>query len=294
VAYELSDPRFEWWKERTYPQLGELLVTDRGHIWFHDDKREGEPVLLLGGFTGGHYCWDLVRDKLIGYRTITWEPRGLGRSDYAHGPYDVTAWSADLFALLQELDVGVAHVWASGFGSYIALQFTADHPQRVASLTTCTDVWHGDPTKGYANIWPVYKSIVDNFGTTATGSRMLASLFPVPGIPWFHEWEAANIEDVLHRETVEQTVGYGLTMADVRPSLSEITTPVLVLQSDRDYVGRPIDAASEPSLRLMCKAIRDIRLRVVPHSHPGYLFTEKPDECAEIVSEFLAETTRPR
>ena len=45
--------------------------------------------MLLGGFTAGHHVWDFVRPYLGGLRTITWEPRGLGRSarrGLAHTP----------------------------------------------------------------------------------------------------------------------------------------------------------------------------------------------------------------
>ena len=263
-------------------------IVDIGEIrlWC-SDLGDGDPLLLIGGFTAGHHAWDFVRPYLGDLRTITWEPRGLGHSDRPDGRYSVALWADDLARLLDTLGVERAHVWAVGFGNYIAVRLAASYPERVGALIGYTDVWAGDPAKGYDRIWNVYRVIVENFGTTGFGARMLTGIFDVP-LPWFPAWEARNVEEVLHAETVERTVGYCLTEADVRDELSRIKAPVLVLQGDMGWVGERVEPEGDPSLQLMRRHVPQLELAVIPDSHAGYVLAQRPAECADAVRTFLA------
>jgi pimeloyl-ACP methyl ester carboxylesterase len=84
---------------RTRPDSGRVVDTGRVPIWYHDDGESGDPIFMLGGFTAGHFVFDFVRPHLRGYRTLTWEPRGLGLSgcpDPRAEPYSSTMWADDL------------------------------------------------------------------------------------------------------------------------------------------------------------------------------------------------------
>ena len=252
------------------------------------DLGSGEPLFLVGGFTAGHFLWDFVRPHLSAYRTITWEPRGLGlsdRPDPSTTAYGAEVWADDLASLLDELGVERTHLWAAGFGNYIAMRFAAEYPERVGALIGYTDTWAGDPEKAYDRIWRVYRTIVENFGTTGMGARMLAGLFDVP-IPWFPRWEARNAEQVLHPETLEATVGYGLTRADVRDDLPRIRAPTLIVQGDLGWAGEAV--GEDASLELIRREVRDLEVVVVPDSHPQYVIMQRPAECAAEVTAFLA------
>jgi 3-oxoadipate enol-lactonase len=266
---------------------GALVDTGEVSLWA-DDQGEGVPLVLVGGFSAGHFIWDFVRWHLSGFRTITLEPRGLGRSERPPPPYGVEVWARDLGVLLDRLGVDRAHLWATGFGNYYALRFAAEQPARVAGLVAYTDVWAGDPAKAYPRIWNVFRAIVESFGTTGAGAQLLARTFAVSWPPWFQAWEAANIEQVLHPETVAATVGYGLTEADVRGELERVRAPVLVLQGDQGWDGAPLRPEDDASLALMRERIPGLRLAVVSGAHPAYAIAQRPEECARIVREFLA------
>lgn len=273
---------------------GRIVETDRVPLWVHESGGAGEPVLLLGGFTAGHFAFDFVRPFLDEHRLITWEPRGLGRSarpDPQLEPYSVDVWAEDLRALMDALDVPRAHVWAIGFGSYIGHRFAARHPDRVGAYVTYTDVWAGDPQKAYPRIWEVYRAIVRNFGTTGFGARVLANVFDVSDVEWFGDWEARNIEETLHPETVDATVGYCLSEADVRDELPGIEAPTLVLQGDRTWDGRTIDPADDPSLTLMREAVPRLQTHRIRDAHPGYVCVQKPAELAAAAGAFLERHT---
>jgi len=51
---------------RTEPSDGEVVETARVPLWCHDTGGEGEPLVLLGGFTAGHFGFDFVRPYLGG------------------------------------------------------------------------------------------------------------------------------------------------------------------------------------------------------------------------------------
>ena len=267
---------------------GALFQTERLRLWYSDLGR-GEPLTLLGGFTAGHHIWDFVRPHLTDYRTITWEPRGLGRSDCpdpAAHRYGADVWAEDLHELLTGLGVERTHLWAVGFGNYYAIRFAAQYPEMVGAFVAFSDVWSG-AVPAYAKIWEVYRTIVEEFGTKGFGARMLTGIFAVPWLPWFAEWEAKNIEEVLHPETVAATVGYGLTQADVRDELPRITAPVLVLQGGQGWEGESLDLEADESLRLLRGGITDLEIAIIPDSHPGYVLAHKPEECARAVRGFI-------
>jgi pimeloyl-ACP methyl ester carboxylesterase len=264
---------------------GRIVDTGEIELWC-SDLGEGDPLFLVGGFTAGHHVWDFVRPYLGELRTITWEPRGLGRSARPDGVYSVELWADDLARLLDVLGVERTHLWAGGFGNYIAVRFAAAYPQRVGAIAGYTDVWAADPVKAYARIWEVYRAIIENFGTTGSGARMLTGIFDVP-LPWFPAWEARNVEEVVHTDTAARTVGYCLTEADVRADLPRVRAPFLVVQGDVGWAGERVDPDDDPSLGLMREAMPQLELAVIPGAHAGYVLAQRPQDCAETVLDFL-------
>ena len=157
----------------------------------------------------------------------------------------------------------------------------------TGTLVTYTDVSARDPAKGYPQIWEVYGAIVRNFGTTDFGARVLANVFDVSDVPWFGAWEARNIEQVLHPETVAATVGYCLLEADVRDDLAAIAAPTLVVQGSRTWDGRELDPAEDPSLGLMRERIADLEGGIIAEAHPGYVYVQQPERAAAAAEAFL-------
>lgn len=74
------------------------------------------------------------RDFSRRFRLLSYDRRGCGRSSCPPGGFDLPTQAADLAGLLDQLDIGSAHVFASSAGGPIAMRFAADHPRRVRSL----------------------------------------------------------------------------------------------------------------------------------------------------------------
>jgi pimeloyl-ACP methyl ester carboxylesterase len=270
--------------DRTPFDAGRLVDIGGIEVWCHESG-DGEPLLLLGGPSVGHFHFDFVRPHLRGYRLLTWEPRGFGPSG-RDGPYSVEVWAADLERLLDALFIDRAHVWANAFSSYIGFAFAAAHPGRIGGLVAYTDVWAGDPVKSYAGAWDAYREIIAAHGTSGEGAARLAQLYALTQPPWFADWFELSAGEVLHAENAAETIGYFCTEADVRDRLADVRAPVLLLVGDRSWDGTPLDTSIDPSLEAIRERIPQARVETL-HAHPVHLILQEPERAAAIVQEFL-------
>ncbi|WP_273853216.1 2-succinyl-6-hydroxy-2,4-cyclohexadiene-1-carboxylate synthase [Guptibacillus spartinae] len=105
---------------------------------FHVEiEGEGEPLLLLHGFTGSSVNWSSMMKELAPYyKVIALDLIGHGESgkpdDITH--YTMEAMGNYLKQLLQELHIDQAHVLGYSMGGRFALSFTVQHPDCVKSL----------------------------------------------------------------------------------------------------------------------------------------------------------------
>ena len=180
--------------------------------------------------------------------------------------------------------------WATGFGNYYAVRFIARNPERVNRFVGYSDVWAGDPSKGYDKIWKVYGTAIETFGTTGFGARLLTGMFSVPWLPWFPDWEAENLAATMHPETAAATAGYCLTEADVRDDLDAIRCRRSCCRATTAGTPNP----SHPRRTTRCRRCSGASPACAARSFPvpsRLRIAHKPQECARIVRDFLREET---
>jgi len=132
-------------------------------------ERGDPPVLLIMGIGSQMigwpegFCAELARR---GHRVVRFDNRDAGESTHLHdaGKVDVTAvlggdrssarytlsdMADDAAALLDALDIQMAHVVGASMGGMIAQTIAIEHPERVLSLCSIMsntgDFWHGQP-----------------------------------------------------------------------------------------------------------------------------------------------------
>lgn len=101
----------------------------------YDEQGAGPPVLFLHG-TGAHslVAWErCLHDLPQGYRLITYDRRGFGRST-AGLARRLSDHVDDAVALLCQLDAAPATVVSQSGGSVIALHLATRHPELVSGL----------------------------------------------------------------------------------------------------------------------------------------------------------------
>jgi non-heme chloroperoxidase len=74
---------------------------------YYEDHGEGQPVVLIHGYPLNGHSWERQHQFLLaaGYRVITYDRRGFGRSSQPTVGYDYDTFAADLNALIEHLDL---------------------------------------------------------------------------------------------------------------------------------------------------------------------------------------------
>jgi pimeloyl-ACP methyl ester carboxylesterase len=74
---------------------------------YYEDHGSGSPVVLIHGWPLSGRSWEDQVPALVeaGYRVVTYDRRGFGKSSQPFGGYDYDTFAADLDALLTHLDL---------------------------------------------------------------------------------------------------------------------------------------------------------------------------------------------
>jgi len=95
----------------------------------------GEPLFLIMGLGGEGGDWILQRRIFQKYfRVITFDSRGVGRSDKPGEPYTIKTMADDTVALMDYLEIDKAHVLGLSMGGMIAQEIAINYPERVRKL----------------------------------------------------------------------------------------------------------------------------------------------------------------
>ena len=117
------------------------FVENQGAKIYWDERRTGEPVLLIMGLGWTSHMWYRTRKTLdeAGYRTIVFDNRGVGQSSVPAGPYPLPVMASDAAAVLAAAGAQRAHVYGVSMGGMIAQELALLYPDRVATLVLgCT------------------------------------------------------------------------------------------------------------------------------------------------------------
>src|ERR1700710_2972706 len=73
----------------------------------YEDHGSGQPVVLIHGYPLNGASWEKQERVLLqaGYRVITYDRRGFGKSSQPTVGYDYDTFAADLNTLLEQLDL---------------------------------------------------------------------------------------------------------------------------------------------------------------------------------------------
>ena len=107
---------------------------------YYEDQGAGQPVVLIHGYPLNGHSWELQTRELLaaGYRVITYDRRGFGRSSKVGSGYDYDTFADDLHKVVTALELrDVALVGFSMGGGEVARycgKFGTDGISRVAIL----------------------------------------------------------------------------------------------------------------------------------------------------------------
>jgi non-heme chloroperoxidase len=244
---------------------------------YYEDHGVGQPVVLIHGYPLSGRAWDKQVPALLdaGYRVITYDRRGFGKSSQPASGYDYDTFAADLNTLMERLDLRDAVLAGHSMGTGEVTRYLGSYGSaRVAKgvlvspippyLLQAGDNPDGVPQAlfdGFAQAAradnPAWmKGFLDNFYNADTLRGTLVS-----DQAWQASWNLA-----VTASATAAVACIGTWTTDFRDDLPKVDVPVLVLHGDADQV-LPLDktASRLPGL------IKDMRLVVVeggPHAIP--------------------------
>src|SRR5580698_5511772 len=94
-------------KEQHMPRITVGTENDAPIEIHYEDHGSGQPVVLIHGYPLNGNSWERQEDELLaaGYRCISYDRRGFGRSSQPTVGYDYDTFAADLNTLLEYLDL---------------------------------------------------------------------------------------------------------------------------------------------------------------------------------------------
>lgn len=129
---------------------------------YYEVHGQGDPVLLVTGFTADHNSWLLQVPALAPhYQVIIFDNRGSGQSSQPEGPYTIKQMAGDCVALLDHLGIEKAHVVGASMGGAIVQEMALNWPDRVASLAILCSWARGDAMQ--AKLLPLWRHAFQKF-----------------------------------------------------------------------------------------------------------------------------------
>ncbi len=260
---------------------------------YYEDHGTGQPVVLIHGYPLDGASWELQARELLaaGYRVITYDRRGFGKSSKVGVGYDYDTFAADLNTVLETLDLRDVILVGFSMGTGELGRYVKNHgTERVAKLAFLAslepfllqtddnptgvpqsvfdgihEAAYGDRYAWFTDFYKNFYNLDENLGSrisqevvtaswnTAVGSAPVAAYAVVP--TWITDFR----EDVV--------------------AVREAGKPTLILHGTKDNI-LPIDATGRPFSQAV-PAAEYVEIEGAPH---GLLWTH----AAEVNEALLA------
>ena len=267
-----------------------LLKDTNLHV--DDTGGTGRPVVLIHGWplSGESWSKQVPAFEAAGFRVITYDRRGFGRSDKPLTGYDYDTFASDLDAVLDALDlVDVTLVGFSMGGGEIARYIGTRGEARLHSVVFASavppylektdDNPEGPLTKDAAaemtaGLTKDEDSFYDEFTT---------GFYSANGVLKVTEAERQEAIALAHQSKKHAALASMAAFAttDFRDDLTKVTVPTLVIHGDSDATV-PFEGSGERTHR----AIAGSELHVVKDAPHGVTVSH-PEEWNQAVLEFL-------
>ena len=258
----------------------QLRVAEKG-------PADGVPLLMLHGWGGSLYMFRRGFERLpaLGVRAIAVDLRGYGLSDHPceRGSYSLTAYSSDLMALLDALELERPALLAQSMAGGLSLHFALAHPDRVRGLALV------NPSSLVTIPWTNAMRIIPRVAMDAAGERLIPRRLVALILRRMAYGDASKVStrDIDEYWAPTQIRGFARALRgaiaefDWRPlSASEaasLAVPSVVILGLQDHVIRSAQGAAE--------RLNGSQVFSLPGGH--CVHEENPDTVYPLIAEFL-------
>jgi pimeloyl-ACP methyl ester carboxylesterase len=259
-------------------------------IWYKETG-EGEPVVQIHGAGFGHYNFSAATPILSqSFRCIDFDMRGYGQSERPSQHYDMDVWADDVAGLMDHLGLPLAHIHGTSMGGMVAQRFASKYPGRTQRLVINCSAAKLD----HAGVL-TFRGWIDIAERYGVGSRTLAELISMQALSRRfldgpNGYTAVDmVQDILgkcNRADVFKLACQAMIDMDLRPVLSNITAPTLVIGGDEDVMTPWQQGPSGAGQEYLVEHIRGAKKYVIKGSGHSSLFDGTEENC-RVVAAFL-------
>jgi len=123
------------------------VMVNNTNLYYELHGPEAADVIVLSnGIFMSTASWGFqVAELKKHFRVLTYDCRGMWKSDHPEGPYSMELHAHDLAELLKALHIAKAHIAGISYGGEISMAFALKYPDMVRSLIISSSVSQIDP-----------------------------------------------------------------------------------------------------------------------------------------------------
>lgn len=256
----------------------------------YKDYGQGRPVVLIHGWPLSKEMWEYQIDDLVeaGLRVIKYDRRGFGKSSKPWGSYDYDTLTADLNAIMEQLDLRDAVLVGFSMGGGEAVRYLSKYgSDRVSKLVLVSAVppyllkTEGNPEGVDGSVFTEMMTqmkedriaFLDDFGKKFFGVNLINHPVSTPLLEYYRMLASVAAP----RATQQCAIAFAET--DFRSDIQAITVPTLIIHGDKDQTV-PVDASSARTATMIPNATYKV-YEGAPH---GLFYTNRKQLNEDLVS----------
>ncbi len=258
---------------------------------YYEDRGSGAPVVLIHGWPLSGGSWERQSAALLGagYRVVTYDRRGFGRSSAPNSGYDYNTMATDTYKLLETLDLQNATLIGFSMGGGEVARYMGKYNEgrvtKAGFISAITPALRKDgqnPEGADPAIFDGMKDAIEkdrfdflqSFGKMFYNQKLLS-----------HAVSEAKLQADFNVAALSsyQAMLFCVDawLEDFRDDVKSITVPTLVIHGDADQiVPLAVSGARLPAL------IPTAKLHVVPGGPHGLIWTHAAEVNTALI-EFL-------
>ena len=272
-----------------------LTTKDQTQIYYNDlakDSAQRDPVILIHGWPLNSDMWEYQATALLeeGFRVITYDRRGFGRSSQPPGGYNYEVLAEDLKEIIDQLELrNVRLVGFSMGGGEIARYLGKYGGAKIAKTALLASVLpymlktdgnpKGVPEKVFNDMQSELREDRPKFLNHFTHQFFGAGLLSHPVSDEMMRWCSYLAFQAMPKATHDCVAAFGKT--DFRADMKAFTMPTLIIHGTNDKTV-PAESSSDEAHKLI-KGSHYIRFDGAPHG----LFITHKNRLIEDLIEFL-------
>jgi 3-oxoadipate enol-lactonase len=254
------------------------IETPRGRMaWL--EAGSGWPLFLLHGFPLNADMWRPQLDRVpIGWRFLAPDLRGFGQTDPGAAALTMDEWGADVFSLMDCLEIDDAVIGGLSMGGYVTFAMYRQAPSRFNGMVLANTRSLPDSEQARAGRMQLRTMLAEQ-GPSIVAAQLLPKLFSSAADRGAVDF-AHDLIDAAAPESVDAAIGALMDRPDSTHDLARITCAALVIASDEDAIVPLAEAEA------MQRALTRSRLTVIGGAgHMSNL--EQPDAFSRALEDFL-------